>query len=186
VVAEEDWPTIRQHLPGFDPAVTPSQGMGAIAEHVRTWPGAKRSGHPQTSFAAVGRLADVLLAGHQLESPLGDQSPLARLEDADARVLLLGVGMNRNTSFHLAECRLPRAPRRTNGCAIADGSDRRWVTYQSVAMNDGDFGQLGKAFEAETTQVAVGDVGDAPSRLFSVRPAVAYALSWLQAHRGPT
>src|SRR5512139_282123 len=84
---EHWWPTIREHLPPYDPATSPSN-MGAIAECVRTWPGARRSGHPQTSFAAVGPTASFVTDGHELESPLGEQSPLARLEDLDARVLL--------------------------------------------------------------------------------------------------
>src|SRR5438046_5032736 len=53
-VPERWWPVIRENLLPFDPAVTPSTGMGAVAERIRTWPGAARSAHPLTSFAAVG------------------------------------------------------------------------------------------------------------------------------------
>lgn len=63
-VPESWWPIIRDHMPGFDPGVTPSWHMGAIAEQVRTWPTAQRSAHPQTSFAAVGARADVVVEGH--------------------------------------------------------------------------------------------------------------------------
>ncbi|MFC7484654.1 aminoglycoside N(3)-acetyltransferase [Luedemannella flava] len=117
-VDEADWPAIRANLPAFDPAITPSHRMGVIAEQVRTWPGARRSDHPQTSFAAVGARAEELMADHRLTSPLGEHSPLARLEEADARILLLGVGMAVCTSFHLAEYRLPDPPRRMNYCAV--------------------------------------------------------------------
>src|SRR5580692_4066465 len=41
-------------MPGFDPASTPSDGMGAFAEHVRTRPASRRSSHPQVSLAALG------------------------------------------------------------------------------------------------------------------------------------
>jgi aminoglycoside 3-N-acetyltransferase len=54
VVPPSWWPAIRRSLPPFDPEVTPSSQMGAVAEQVRLWPGALRSGHPQTSFAADG------------------------------------------------------------------------------------------------------------------------------------
>src|SRR6266566_5988369 len=71
-------------MPGFDPASTPSDGMGAFAEHVRTTPGALRSGHPQTSFAALGPGAADCTAGHQMTCHLGQQSPLGWLYRAGA------------------------------------------------------------------------------------------------------
>ena len=49
-VPEAWWPTIRAHWPGYDPATTPSIGMGVVAELFRTWPGAQRSHHPVRSF----------------------------------------------------------------------------------------------------------------------------------------
>jgi aminoglycoside 3-N-acetyltransferase len=180
------WDTIRDHLPAFDPALTPSFGMGVIAERVRTWPGSVRSGHPLTSFAAVGARAAALLARHDLGSQLGDGSPLAALERAGAKVLLLGVGYEKCTAFHLGESRLPDL-RVVQLTAVMRAENRReWVRFETAGLDDHDFGELGAAYEAACDNdgsLCRGMVGAATSRLFPIRGAVRFAESWLAPRR---
>ncbi|MFI1988314.1 aminoglycoside N(3)-acetyltransferase [Actinoplanes sp. NPDC020271] len=182
---ESWWQDIRDSLPGFDPAITPSSNVGVITEQVRTWPGAVRSVHPQTSFAALGPRAAELMAGHRPDCHYGEESPLARLEKAGAWTLLLGVGFCRTTAFHLAEYRIPGAGTRTYGCAVLDADgERRWIEYQDVSLDDGDFALLGADFERAAGHViARGLVGTASCRLFPIADAAAYAEKWLAAHR---
>ena len=94
----------------FDPATTPCPTMGALAECVRTTPGAVRSTHPHTSFAALGPRAAELLADHDPHCHLGERSPLGALYAAGAHVLLFRVGFEACSAFHLAEYRLRPAP----------------------------------------------------------------------------
>jgi len=182
-VPEDWWPTIRAQTPAFDPRITPSARMGRIAEAVRTWPGAVRSPHPQTSFAAVGARAGELMDHHPLDCRLGEDSPLARLERADARILLLGTGFDTCTALHLAEYRVPRPTTEESSCAVltADG-DRTWTTFTDVAPDSHDFPRLGSDLEARGGVVR-GRVGEAAARLFSLPDAVAFATSWLTGHR---
>lgn len=182
VVPPQYWSSIRENLPAFDPA-TSTTAMGRIAEQVRTWPGAIRSGHPQTSFCAIGPAATSLMSGHELTSQLGEASPLGKLEGSQARVLLLGVPFAKTTAFHLAEYRLDNPPRSVNSCAIQTAGGREWVTYEDVALDSSDFDRLGADFAAASTTLRSGLVGGAQSHLFTVTEASAFAERWFRSCR---
>lgn len=183
------WPQLRAHLPAFDPALTPSRGMGRIAEALRTWPGARRSDHPVGSFAALGPAAPRLLADRLtlpagLEEIFGESSPLARLYELDGLVLLLGVGHECNTSLHLAEhrARWPGKATQREGAALMVDGARRWVEYDMLTLDTDDFPAIGQAFEA-TQGITPGRVGQAAARLLRQRPLVDFAASWMSRHR---
>jgi aminoglycoside 3-N-acetyltransferase len=180
------WTEIRESLPPFDPQVTASENMGAVAEAVRTWPGSVRSTHPQTSFAAVGAVAASLMDGHPRECHLGPGTPLARLAARGAKVLLLGVSYGVCTAFHLGEYQQLAPPRRDYECVILDGGHRRWFRYHDVLLDDGDFGQLGRAMEASAAgaEVRRAQVGAAAVRVIPIEVCVGFAEDWIAANRG--
>jgi aminoglycoside 3-N-acetyltransferase len=185
-VPEAEWPMHRQAVPAFDPASTPSFRMGAIAEAVRTWPGAVRSDHPQTSFAALGPDAGDLMAGHEWTSHFGPGTPLARIVERGGRVLLLGVPYDVCSVFHVAEYLVPAPPVRYE-CVVSRGGSREWFEYEDVPLDDSDFGALGRELEASCPDlVRVGRVGRAPTRLLPMAAAVDYAVRWFGRNRvGP-
>jgi aminoglycoside 3-N-acetyltransferase len=173
----------RAAMPPFRVGSTPSTDMGQVAEEVRLMTGAHRSAHPQSSFAALGPVAGKLVADHQLTSHLGEWSPLARLYEVGAEILMLGVGYDMCTAFHLAEYRYQAdPPRRTYRCVVEQAGEPCWVEYEDVVLDDGDFKKLGLALEA-TGVVVCGQVGAADSRLIPFAPAVDFAVSWMRANR---
>ncbi|MER6071271.1 AAC(3) family N-acetyltransferase [Streptomyces sp. NPDC001817] len=177
-VPREWWDRIRATMPPYDPLITPTRGVGVIPETVRTWPGALRSAHPHTSFAALGPQAREITDGHAPDCRLGERSPLARLERLGARVLLLGAGYHACTAFHLAEYRIP-APLVDVGRPAPGGG---WETVREVSITSDRFDELGHDFERDRPVVR-GKVGAADARLFPVPDAVAYAERWLPLHR---
>ncbi|MFD9460392.1 aminoglycoside N(3)-acetyltransferase [Streptomyces sp. NPDC060027] len=184
-LSDRERAALRNTMPPFDPETTPSTGMGVLAETVRCDARSVRSGHPQTSFAARGPQAARITDNHHPDCHLGEHSPLARLYELRARVLLLGVGFDRCTAFHLGEYRVPDPPRRTYRCVVRRNGLRQWWSYDDVALDDSDFGRLGADFEraAAGEHVRSSLIGAAHCRLLSLVDSVDYARHWLPSHR---
>jgi aminoglycoside 3-N-acetyltransferase len=173
-VPESWWDSIRESMPAFRPDRTPTRALGAVAESFRSWGGARRSDHPQHSFAARGPAAERITANHALDFALGEGSPLARLYELDASVLLLGVDHASNSSLHLAEYRAQWPGRREieQGAAVLIDGRREWVRYRDLDLDADDDGpqQLGRVARAEAI-------------LAPQRALVDFAVEWMTQNR---
>ncbi len=93
----------REH-PQFHLKETPSC-VGYLPEFFRTHiPGVIRSMHPTHSCCLLGKHAAELAKDHQLDdTPVGPHSPFAKLPRMGGKILMLGCGLDCNTSMHGVE-----------------------------------------------------------------------------------
>lgn len=86
--------------PHFDQKFTPSN-VGALPEAFRKRINVLRSLHPTHSVCGFGKQAERILAKHQLDrTPVGENSPFSLLPKYGGQILMLGCGLNPNTSMH--------------------------------------------------------------------------------------
>ena len=183
-VPEGWWSTIRAEMPAFDPLLTPLREMGILAETFHRMPGTFRSAHPTVSHMARGPMAEAITANHRPDVGLGDGSPLGRLYDAGAKILLLGVDHDNNTSLHLAEYRADWAGRRTRrqGSPIMRNGKREWVEYEELALVTDDFVAVGRAHAEQRGELTVA-LGAGRARCVDMRSLVDFATVWFSANR---
>ena len=181
---EADRQIIRENWPAYDKHITPTNTMGAVAEMFRAWPGTIRSDHPARSVAAWGKNAAYLTADHDLSNIFGDGSPIGKLYELDACVLLIGVDYDKNTSLHLADARAvyPGKHAITEHSAVMEHGQRVWKAYETLYVDGEDFLQIGAAFEKEYA-VKHGVIGNAELRLMRQRELVDFAVRWIEANR---
>ncbi|MCQ4088593.1 aminoglycoside N(3)-acetyltransferase [Saccharibacillus sp. JS10] len=180
------WDLVRAEMPLYDPDMTSTTGMGAIPETFRKQRETLRSRHPHLSFAARGPEAQSIIENHSLSYGLGEQSPLAKLYDRDAWVLMLGTGYGTNTSFHLSEYRSDyRGKKNLRPSAKVMGEQgAEWVKFDDINFDSADFERMGADFESEQNgQIKRGKIGRADCRLIPQRVLVDYAVRWLELYR---
>jgi len=184
-VPQDWWGKIRESMPAFDPEVTPTRDVGVVPECFRKQKGVLRSSHPQDSFSSRGPKAEAITKAHGLEFGFGEKSPLARLYEQDAWVLMLGTDFLCNSSLHLCEYRASYPGKRVIKCGspiFAEGK-REWVEYDDLEVSNADFGSIGEAFIKETGLARRGRVALAEAILIPQRALVDYGVKWIEKNR---
>ncbi|MNI75178.1 SPBc2 prophage-derived aminoglycoside N(3')-acetyltransferase-like protein YokD [compost metagenome] len=99
-------------------------------------------------------------------------------------MLLIGVGYDKNTSLHLAEAIAEYPAKRLvpESSAIMEDGKRKWVTYETLAVDDGDFVRLGEEYDREAN-IPVHQVGNARVKLLEQRPLVDWTAAWMERNR---
>lgn len=182
----------RDHIAPFDPTTSRAiRDNGIFPEFLRTTPGARRSGNPGASVAAIGARADWLTADHPLDYGYGDGSPLAKLVAAGGKVLMAGAPLDTMTLLHHAEhlAEIPNKRLRRYEVPFATPAGVVWRTLEEFETGDpvvpglesDYFARIVSAFLAGG-QGAQGLVGDAPSVLVDAAAICSFAVAWLEHH----
>ena len=182
--------------PAYDPRVAlASREHGRIPEALRTWPGARHSGHPEAGVAAVGPLAEALTAEHPYDDAYGAGTPYARLVALGGQVALLGAPLDTVTLVHHAEAvaEVPGKRRVSYAMPVIVGNpgERLWRTFSDIDTSDGAFPYervLGEEdyieYIARSALAAgagrSGAVGEGTAYLFDARRLVEHAVSWIE------
>lgn len=88
----------------YDPATTPSKGMGVFSEFVRQQPAARRTSHPMQSLAIIGSAAEDL-AGRDTPSAFDPGSAFELMLELNFKLLLLGADIQAASIVHYSEQR---------------------------------------------------------------------------------
>lgn len=161
-----DWPAAWRdaytaELPPFDAATAEAvHANGRLPERIRTWPGARRSRHPEAGVVALGARAAWLTADHPWDDAYGAGSPLAKLVEADGQVLSLGAPLDTLTLLHHAEstARVPTKRRVAYRMPLLEDGRTVWREFHDIDTATGAFPYEAIADEiASTPGVASAD-----------------------------
>ncbi len=168
---------IRAAMPLFDAELTPTRGIGAVAEALRALPATRRSAHVRDSFLAHGPASEDMLGDHPMDGSLGHRSPLGWLYRHGAKVLLLGAGFDSATCFHLAEENLPTiAPIQESYPVAQQNGITQWQDFPQPPTFEEHFNSIGAEF---TATGAVKSALNGAARVFYMRDGVDFAREWL-------
>ena len=182
--------------PAYDPQVALARrDHGRVPEALRTWPGARHSGHPEAGVTVVGPLAETLTAGHPYDDAYGAGTPYARLVELGGLVAVLGAPLDTVTLVHHAEAvvEVPDKRRVSYGMPVMVGNpgERLWRTFSDIDTADGALPYERVLGEEDYIEHIVrsalaagvgwiGPVGEGKAYLFDARGLVEHAVGWIE------
>lgn len=103
LIPTHTWSFINEEKPTLD-LMNPITCIGTLPNRAATHPLGKRSYHPTHSMTAFGKRAKDYIKGEESsDTPTSPDGCWGRLYQENAKILLIGVGQERNTFLHAVE-----------------------------------------------------------------------------------
>lgn len=168
---------IREATPAYDLEKTPTRAMGAVSEYFRSYPGVKRSAHPQSSFTALGPLAEQLLHPHPLDNRFGPEGPLGRLKSMNGWVILMGAPWDTVSLFHMTQHLVGWSSNVPKSAPIMIDGKKVWAPYSDIEYPV-DWFEDAVAMLLESGIAKIGNVGRSTTVVFKSDDAIDEVVSW--------
>ncbi len=173
---------IRTHMPLFNQETTPTRGMGKVAQQFLCLKKTVRSFHPQVSFSAYGKNAAYLTKDHPLTPMFGMESPLGKLYQHGAKILMLGAPLSTCTAFHLSEILSASVAKFTDGIPAIEDGKKVFKYFEDYDYDDDDFENIGQAL-IKNDIIQVLSIGLSKSYLMDAKCAIDAAATWMKKAR---
>lgn len=176
IVPTHTWANVGADNPLYDVRKTPSC-IGALPNVAAFRSDGVRSLHPTHSVAVFGKRAAEFAAGEErATSPCPPEGLWARLYQEDAVVLLLGVGLNRNTYIHAVDEMLDLPDRLCDPIPLTildyEGKEHKVEFRKHGFTGSANFGNFEKPL-VYGGAYSYGALGDAKVGIFNVRKGTA-------------
>ncbi|MEG0265087.1 MAG: AAC(3) family N-acetyltransferase [Erysipelotrichaceae bacterium] len=177
-IDKESWEDVRESSYPFNKKLSKPTDCDELVLQFMRNDGIVRSYHPNYSFLAWGKYAKVICDKHPLHFGLSKDSPLGKLYDLNAYVLLLGSEYKDCAIFNLAHYNSEKLPIRIVSAPIEKSKKTAWKDMLDLELNNEGFNVVGEVME-ERKIVRTTYLGLGKCRLFSAREAVKIATAYL-------
>lgn len=170
--------------PPYDPAHTPTR-TGELTDRFWRRPGVLRSRHPSHGLAAWGRWASFLVADNEQYEPYDIRGGFGRLYQLDAKVLMIGCGLQANSTLHAVEDWADLPSMVPGGYHYLDAAgQRREMAYQKIPQHYRQFYltrlSVYERLFRDKGILREGEVGLARTFVMRSRDVMEYGLELLQ------
>lgn len=173
-IARFHWNRYREGTPAFHRKKTLPKTYQTLLMQFLHNEGVLRSYHPLYSFAAWGKYAKLICDKHPLHFGLNEDSPLGKLEELNAFVVMLGTTMEESVAFSLAHYKKHLLPIKVMYAPIENNRKVQWKAMLDLDLQNVNYESCCRAME-ERKVVRQAYLGGGKCVFFSMREGVRQA-----------